>query len=410
MNEENKEETIEKVDKLKINKRKQKTESEREDFTKKEKTEEDLIEDTPTEEKQNQEKKKIKLPIIPYKIDTSYKNKLIDALKKHNTRPKSLLAPDHDDIRENIGELDRRAAVQNKLDEVDELKAELKENELRTLLNKYKESSFSGTTLIQDPYALFFGAEKVYIDQFYKLSDLFIICPLYFSYRISLEYCISGEDSEEKKYEAYHLFNTKEFTPSLLHDCFPNQARQIDINIFNFIVDPQEREVQKFITMKKPCRCAVSCFCACCSRPTFLVETPIEEIGKIVEIRTLLDPVVQIMDINNDVIYNIITDCSDCGYCLRDGCCDNRRCAICQFIIYDGEQKNKKGTIKKDHRSGKSIKPDYDQIEIVYPPNCSCQDKILIMCAALALEYLYFQNMTNMKRCNGKSKFINTPY
>ena len=29
---------------------------------------------------------------------------------------------------------------------------------------------------------------------------------------------------------------------------------------------------------------------------------------------------------------------------------------------------------------------------------------------ALALEYLYFQNMTNIKRCNGKPKFQNSPY
>ena len=409
------EETEDKPEKLKIKSKSQKAESERDDLTKKQATEEELKEDTDREKKETKKQvqkvtKKEKLPIIPYKIDPSYQEKLITALKKHNTRPKSLMAPDNDDIRENIGELVRKEAVQEKLDEVDELKAELREKEIQTFLNKYKESAFSGNTLVQDPYALFSGAQKVYIDQFYKLSDLFILCPYYFSYRISLEYCISGENSEEKKYEAYHLFNTKEFTPSILHDCFPNQARQININIFNFIVDPKERDVQKFITMTKPCRCAVSCFCACCTRPTFIVETPIEEIGRIVETRTLCDPVVQILDINNDVIYNIITDCSDCGYCCRDHFCDSRRCAICEFIIYDGQGINKLGKIKKDHRSGKLIKPDYDQMEITYPAICSCQDKILIMCAALAIEYLYFQNMTNIKRCNGRPKFINTPY
>ena len=171
------------------------SEREKEDLTKREKKEE-LIKDKTISGHKGigvgmEEKKKNKLPIIPYKIDDAYQKKLIKALKNHNVRPKTLFAPELDDIRENIGELDQKAALKEKLDEADELKAELRQNELNTYLNKYKESAFSGNTLLQDPYALFSGAEKAYIDQFYKLSDLFAICPLYFRYRISLEYCIS---------------------------------------------------------------------------------------------------------------------------------------------------------------------------------------------------------------------------
>ena len=305
--------------------------------------------------------------------------------------------------------MEKQAEVQLKLDEADELKAEFREKEIKTFLNSYRDSTFAGETLLQDPYALFYGAEQAYIDQFYKLSDLFVICPLYFNYRISLEYCISG-DSQEKKYEAYHLFNTKEISPKCSHNCCSNQLREIDINIFNFIVDPKDRKIQKFISMKKPCRCAISCFCACCSRPTYIVETPVESIGKIIELRTCCDPIVQILDINDDVIYNITTNCSNCGFCLRDKCCDNRICASCEFLIYDKEKKNPIGKIIKDHRSGKKTKPDYDQLVVTFPPNCSCQEKILITCATLALEYLYFQKMTNLKRCSGNPKFINTPY
>ena len=64
--------------------------------------------------------------------------------------------------------------------------------------------------------------------------------------------------------------------------------------------------------------------------------------------------------------------------------------------------------ISKDHRSGKKTKPDYDQLTVTYPPGISCQDKVLIMGAALAIEYLYFQNLSNTKRCSGKPRFLHS--
>jgi hypothetical protein len=255
---------------------------------------------------------------------------------------------------------------------------------------------------------LFSGAEQVYIDQYYKISDLFVICPLYFNYRISLEYRVSGEKDEESKYEAYHLFTTKEITPICSHNFLSNQSRQIDINIFNYIVEPKDKEMQKFITIRKPCRCAFSCFCACCTRPIFEVVTPIEKLGKIIEIRTLCDPVLHVLDVNDEIIYILSTKCCQYGYCLRDSFCDNRKCARCIFLIADKDN-NCVGKILKDHRSGKRIQPDYDQMVITYPPEASCQEKILLMCASLAIEYLYFQNMTNYKRCNGIPKYLNIP-
>ena len=276
-------------------------------------------------------------------------------------------------------------------------------------MNKYKESSLLGNTMLEDPLALFHDCEKIYIDQFYKLSDLFVICPLYFNYRISLEYKTS-----ETEYSAYHLFNTKEISPPCSHNVCANQAREIEINIFNFILNPKDtpnttnRKIQKFVRLRKDCRCAFSCLCACCSRPTFVVETPVEMLGKIIETRTVCDPVLNIVDINNDVIYVLKAKFCDCGYCCRDQCCDNRKCASCLFIIYDGAQENKLGMIVKDHRSGKKTKPDYDQLTVTYPPGISCQDKVLIMGAALAIEYLYFQNLSNTKRCNGKPRFLHS--
>ena len=376
--------------------------------------EKNKMKDNKKEEKKNEELEsldnEVKLPIIPYKVSDAYPQQLITALRKNeHCRPRSLLAPDFFDITRNIDDLEKDEEKKLKLEEQEHNSLENKERSDQIHLNSFKESSFNGNTKLEDPFALFYKAETAYIDQYYKLSDLFVICPIYMSYRISLEYCI-GEVDGRKEYGAYHLFNTKETSPPCTHNCCANQARDININLFNIVLEPEERKrkIQKFVTLKKGCRCAFSCFCACCTRPTFYVDTPIGNLGKIIEKRTICDPIIEVRNINDEVVYVISTSGSSCGFCCRDQCCDSRKCASCEFIIYDGTMQYKYGTIHKDHKSGKKMRPDYDQLKVVFPPDISCQDKILLLWASLALEYLYFQNFTNMKRCSGAPRFLNS--
>ena len=406
---ENAEKTIEKEKEEKKEEEKKEEEKKEEEKPETAKEKKDDKEDKKSDDIIKNLEKKVKLPIIPYKISESYPKTLLEILKKENRkRPKSLLAPEIGDITRSVDQLEKEELKQLKIAELEHNNMDNKERDDKIHLTSYKESSFNGKTLLQDPFALFYGAESAYIDQFYKLSDLFVICPLYLNYRISLEYCI-GEVDGNKEYAAYHLFNTKETSPPCSHNCCANQAREIDLSIFNFVLEPEERarKVQKFVSLKKECRCAFSCLCACCSRPVFNVDTPIDHLGKIIETRTTCDPIITISDINEDIIYTISTKGTDCGFCCRDQCCDNRRCASCEFIIYDGNMEHGLGFIKKDHKSGKKMMPDYDQLKVVFPPGISCQDKILLVCAAFVVEYLYFQNFSNTKRCSGAPKFLN---
>ena len=216
----------------KKSKNEENNENERKTKTKKEE-EKEKEEDTNDAEKDQKDKgkkkKKEKLPIVPYKVSASYQGDLIQSLKKDSKlRPKTLLAPDFDDITRDIGELDEEEKQKNMQEKLEDMNVEEKEREDKTFLNKYKESSMSGNTFLQDPMALFSGAQKAYIDQFYQLSDLFVICPLYFNYRISLEYCTSQNQEAKgkggkKEFTAYHLFNTKEISPACSHNCLSNQ-------------------------------------------------------------------------------------------------------------------------------------------------------------------------------------------
>ena len=249
-------------DKLNINKKN--LESSRDEFMKKEeqKTDEKLTKDNPekstddkkenkkeeekekekkSEDELNELKKSIKLPIIPYKISESYQEQLLNILKlNEHCRPKTLLSPEMGDITRNIDDLEKEELKHLKIEELEHNNIRNKERDDQNHLRSYKDSSLAGTTLLQDPFAVFYGAEVAYIDQFYKLSDLFVICPIYINYRISLEYCINDIEGK-KEYGAYHLFNTKEISPPCSHDCCPNQAREIDINIFNFVLKPEDK-------------------------------------------------------------------------------------------------------------------------------------------------------------------------
>ena len=51
--------------------------------------------------------------------------------------------------------------------------------------------------------------------------------------------------------------------------------------------------------------------------------------------------------------------------------------------------------------SGKKRKPDYEQVEVTFPINASCQDKCLILSSCIFIEMLYFQNISNKNRCHG---------
>ena len=208
--------------------------------------EKNKMKDNKKEEKKNEELEsldnEVKLPIIPYKVSDAYPQQLITALRKNeHCRPRSLLAPDFFDITRNIDDLEKDEEKKLKLEEQEHNSLENKERSDQIHLNSFKESSFNGNTKLEDPFALFYKAETAYIDQYYKLSDLFVICPIYMSYRISLEYCI-GEVDGRKEYGAYHLFNTKETSPPCTHNCCANQARDININLFNIVLEPEERK------------------------------------------------------------------------------------------------------------------------------------------------------------------------
>ena len=284
----------------------------------------------------------------------------------------------------------------------------IKEQDLKTLEKIKKENSNRNNNIqskemalnnnnyitLDNDLAKFTKCKKVYIDQYYKISDMFVICPLYYNYRISLEY--------EKEGEAYYLFDSKDLSPTCSHNCCPNQAKSVKMEIGSYGIGKGIR--QRFAIFEKPYRCACLFLCACCTRPTFniFINEGNEKIGYIREIRTACDPTLNVFSKYDTLKYTISGSCCQCGYCCKDLCCG--MCNSATFSIYNGADDKKEkpeGTISKIKFSGNKVKPDYEQSTIVYPIQASCEDKVLILAAALFIQILYFQNINNTKRCNG---------
>ena len=340
-------------------------------------------------------------------VDDDYYNRLMNALREVGVlRPTALF--DGADI--DITKTDEEQAKIQKAKIANAAKEEqkIKEQDLKTLEKIKKENSNRNNNIqskemalnnnnyitLDNDLAKFTKCKKVYIDQYYKISDMFVICPLYYNYRISLEY--------EKEGEAYYLFDSKDLSPTCSHNCCPNQAKSVKMEIGSYGIGKGIR--QRFAIFEKPYRCACLFLCACCTRPTFniFIKGGNEKIGYIREIRTACDPTLNVFSKYDTLKYTISGSCCQCGYCCKDLCCG--MCNSATFSIYNGADDKKEkpeGTISKIKFSGNKVKPDYEQSTIIYPIQASCEDKVLILAAALFIQILYFQNINNTKRCNG---------
>ena len=358
-----------------------------------------------------------------YEVDDTFLERLLEALKKGGIlRPTKLfdgsdidiITTEKDQKKENEDKKNKEIKEEQKIKEedakkIEKIKNDSEKNEKKEENNNHNKTlrseDFSLLKIekrlsnkmpirsIDDDLAKFAHCTKVYIDQFYKISDMFVICPLYYNYRISLEYNNPGE--------AYYLFDSIDLSPNCSHNFCPNQAKSVNMEIGSLGIGKGIRHT--FAKFEKPYRCACLFLCACCTRPTLNVFiNDNEKIGFIREIRTACDPTLFVFSKNNTLKFKIVGSCCQCGYCCRDLCCG--MCNEAKFNIYHGRDFNEEkpeGFITKFKCSGNKVKPDYEQITIIYPTQANCCDKVLILAAAFFITILYYQNINNSKRCNG---------
>ena len=198
--------------------------------------------------------------------------------------------------------------------------------------------------------------------------------------------------------EKIHILKCKEFSSCAMRYFCPVTTREFSMRIQ--MVSEDERndseEEEDFdnplILITKDCRLP----CLCCIRPTMNVLFFNENIklGQIKQAFSILDPIFVIYDKNDSPIYYIEADYCQCGLMCRNNFMGKTDDA--HFFIYNyNERSNAVGDIcKKAAKSMFSIADDYS---VVLPPKATFEDKLLLMIAAIMIDYQFFEMNTNAK-------------
>jgi len=159
--------------------------------------------------------------------------------------------------------------------------------------------------------------------------------------------------------------------------------------------------MENFAIFDRPYKCT----CLCLERPKmkgFYKTDNGTMFGSISEPWTCCDPLFVIKDMNKEPQFQIHADCCQCGLCCRNDVCG--KCSDVLFPIYpasvtDFHPQNSIGMIKKV--SGdllKELLTDADNFEVLFPPNASPEEKLLMIGATLMIDYLFYEDTTKSQQ------------
>ncbi len=197
------------------------------------------------------------------------------------------------------------------------------------------------------------------------------------------------------------LFTCKEMSDYCERNYCSGDTRPFITNIkhmSNMNID-NDYQSNIFAVMNKPYKYT----CYCLARPEMTghykgVEGP--RFGKIYQPYTYCDPVFHVMNNIGQIIYSITTDCCKCGFCCRGGC---GMFEPITFHIFKGENCDSKminlacGKIIKHSMGIQSLLSDADNFEVFFPNECSPEEKLTFIGAALMIDYMFFEENPNQR-------------
>ena len=170
--------------------------------------------------------------------------------------------------------------------------------------------------------------------------------------------------------------------------CFPFRSFDMFINNITSV----ENNTSVSMEGSKNCAIPIMYFCGC-GKPTFEVEvnSPIGfRIGSAKLnynncLCYICENRIDILDSSNSLRYIIKSNCCCLGYYL----CHFTKCCDCSYNIIQNNQTV--GTITKDTCNGAvTFCTNADNYSIAFPLNATPQDKMLLICGALLIDYLSY--------------------
>ena len=168
--------------------------------------------------------------------------------------------------------------------------------------------------------------------------------------------------------------------------CCSNDCRGLKIEI-KHISSPAEYDAdfaKVYIKAKKPC--ALGCCCLCRPQIKVSLKEGKKYLGKVREPFTCCDRDAEVYDEVGNLKYRIVGDCCQMGFCCGSSA---EKLVEIEFVIKQNGQKV--GFMKKMTSSYSEYFTKADSYKIIFPPNATPEEKMLLIVAGLLIDYQNFE-------------------
>jgi hypothetical protein len=234
------------------------------------------------------------------------------------------------------------------------------------------------------------GRDGIFIKQKFELLEALTGCEQGNTYNVFP----LGKDGDKK---GKKIFKCKEKSSCFAKQCMSGDCRPFQLKI-NLEDASEELDNEAFLLLDRPCKCT----CLCFNRPeltvSFVEDGKNEFIGKIVDPWTCCNIINEVYDKDNNLKYKVE------GSCLQIGMHCKGPFECCESI--DFEVKTPSGDVvssikKKSPGCLQAMVSDSDNFAVHFPANATKEDKALLMCVALFLDYRYFEEKGGAQGQNG---------
>jgi len=184
------------------------------------------------------------------------------------------------------------------------------------------------------------------------------------------------------------IFKCKEKSSFCVRCCCSGECRPFKV-VISHCDENDESDGEPFLKIERPCACT----CLCLNRPEIRI-TCVEN-GK----DEFLGKVTHPFSWNCSINMSVFDDRSQQKFNIHGNCCQlglwcRCPCALCQNINFtirtpDGSELSR--LYKRSNGCLKQTIADADQFVLFFPSNCTSQDKALLMCAVLFMDFRYFE-------------------
>jgi len=222
--------------------------------------------------------------------------------------------------------------------------------------------------------------DGIFVKQKFDLAEMLTGCDQNNTYQV---FPLSKDGEKKGK----SLFKAKEKSGFCAKQCMAPDCKPFSLKI-NLQDDTEELDNEPFLFLNRECKCTMYCF----NRPELTVryveDGKDEYVGKIKDPWTCCNVVNEIYDKDNNLKY--IID----GSCMQIGMHCKGPLECCETIDFD--IKTPSGEVvstlqKRSPGCAKAMLSEADNFAVHFPANATKEDKALIMCCVLFLDFRYFE-------------------